>query len=194
MKQIITIQHTQSEQHLNGMIGSWTNWPLTELGHRHAENIGHKLSAELAGQSWKIYSSDLLRARQTVEPLARHMDLDVTYLEQLREHNIGEACGKSKEWAKAHGKPLFDSFDTQPFPGAESWREFWQRVTDLHRKILADEAQNIILVSHGGTLAVWHPIWRGEAIQQCEFGPAGGVSFMSTDGTQRLNDLSYIED
>lgn len=32
MKQIITIQHTQSIHHTNGMAGSWTDWDLSELG------------------------------------------------------------------------------------------------------------------------------------------------------------------
>ncbi len=32
MKTIITIQHTQSIHHTNGMVGSWTDWELSELG------------------------------------------------------------------------------------------------------------------------------------------------------------------
>lgn len=32
MKRIYTVQHTQSEHHTNGMVGSWTDWNLTELG------------------------------------------------------------------------------------------------------------------------------------------------------------------
>ena len=32
MKTIFTVQHTQSEHHTNGMVGSWTDWNLTELG------------------------------------------------------------------------------------------------------------------------------------------------------------------
>ena len=39
MKQIITIQHTQSEHHTNGMVGSWTDWHLTEYGCAQAERI-----------------------------------------------------------------------------------------------------------------------------------------------------------
>jgi len=32
MKTIITIQHTQSVHHTNGMVGSWTDWELSDLG------------------------------------------------------------------------------------------------------------------------------------------------------------------
>ncbi len=31
MKQIITIQHCQSQQHLNGMMGGWNDWDLRNL-------------------------------------------------------------------------------------------------------------------------------------------------------------------
>lgn len=30
IKKLITIQHCQSEQHLNGMVGGATDWPLTD--------------------------------------------------------------------------------------------------------------------------------------------------------------------
>ena len=50
MKHIITVQHTQSIHHTNGMVGSWTDWDLTELGKKQADHIGKKLSNELAGK------------------------------------------------------------------------------------------------------------------------------------------------
>jgi probable phosphoglycerate mutase len=37
MKTIITIQHTQAVHHLNGMIGSWTDWELTDVGKERYE-------------------------------------------------------------------------------------------------------------------------------------------------------------
>ena len=32
MKRVITVQHTQSVHPTNGMVGSWTDWDLTEFG------------------------------------------------------------------------------------------------------------------------------------------------------------------
>ncbi len=49
MKRIITIQHCQSEQHINGMMGGWNDWELTELGHAQAR--GAKIYAAL-GSGW----------------------------------------------------------------------------------------------------------------------------------------------
>ena len=47
MKHIITVQHTQSIHHTNGMVGSWTDWDLTELEKIQADHIGKKLSDEV---------------------------------------------------------------------------------------------------------------------------------------------------
>ena len=196
MKNIITIQHTQSVQHTNGMMGSWTDWELTDLGKEHAENIGRKLSAELKGQGYKIYSSDLIRARQTAEPLARYMGVEVEYREKLREINFGEAIGKSKQWARKNRLSI-NSIDEPEFHRAETWRELWNRVESICCDIVADEAENIILVSHGGALAVWHQGLLSFDVRGRKIGPAGGVSFFKiTDNgeriIQRLNDSSYM--
>lgn len=43
MKNIITIQHTQSIHHTNGMVGSWTDWDLSEFGISQADKIGKNL-------------------------------------------------------------------------------------------------------------------------------------------------------
>ena len=51
MKSIFTVQHTQSEHHTNGMVGSWTDWNLTELGKQQAERIAIKLKQELDGKN-----------------------------------------------------------------------------------------------------------------------------------------------
>ena len=73
MKHIITVQHTQSVHHNNGMVGSWTDWDLTELGRTQADRIGRKLKEELAGKAVVLYSSDLKRARQTAEAIISGM-------------------------------------------------------------------------------------------------------------------------
>ncbi len=61
MKTIITIQHTQSIHHTNGMVGSWTDWELSEKGLQQAEKIGSRLKAELNEKYATLYSSDLMQ-------------------------------------------------------------------------------------------------------------------------------------
>ncbi|NCA67571.1 MAG: histidine phosphatase family protein [Clostridia bacterium] len=199
MKKIITIQHTQSIHHTNGMVGSWTDWELTEAGKQQAENIGRNLSAELSGRKYKIYSSDLMRAWQTAEPLARYMGVKIEQHKELREFNAGEAVGKTSKWAKENALSV-NSFDDRQFHNAETWREFWNRISDYCEKIVKDEAENIIIVSHGMFFSVWQAVWLGMDIHEFKYsGFPGGVSFMTIDddGIRRIdrwNDEGYIKE
>jgi broad specificity phosphatase PhoE len=201
MKNVITIQHTQAIHHNNGMVGSWTDWELTELGHEQAENIGKRLSAELRGQEYKIYSSDLLRARQTAGPIARYLGVEVEYRVELRELNLGAGIGKTLQWLRENGQPV-KMIDDRSFPDAESAREVWDRLSAFCDQIIAGAAENIIIVSHGFALGLWPSVWLGldvQTLDRAEFGGmTGGVSFMSatTSGKRvlhRINDLSYVK-
>ncbi len=100
MKRIITIQHPQSEQHVNRMIGSWGNWDLTENGVAQAHNIGKRLFTEIGADKYSIYSSDLLRAKHTAEIISGYLNTEPIYDNRLREFDLGNAVGHSKEWAK----------------------------------------------------------------------------------------------
>ena len=85
MKHIITVQHTQSVHHTNAMVGSWTDWDLTELGKEQADRIGEKLKTELAGKKPSLYSSDLKRAKQTAEAIAKRLGVQPIFRRELRE-------------------------------------------------------------------------------------------------------------
>lgn len=209
MKRIITIQHTQSEQHVNHMIGSWGNWDLTEKGIAQAHNIGKRLFIEIGDDKYAMYSSDLLRAKHTTEIISSYLNIEPIYDNRLREFNLGKAVGQSKEWAK---KNLYcpvwadtidwaDTADGQVFCGAESRREVWRRVSHFVNTVVSQSSDNLILVSHSGTLSVLFAIWLGmdlESLDNCTFwGKSGGVSFLheNTDGRHiisRLSDMSYI--
>ena len=201
MKNIITIQHTQSVHHTNGMIGSWTDWELSELGKEQAKLIGERLSVELKDKQYVMYSSDLLRAKQTAEIIANFLSIEPVYTDVLRELNLGEAVGKSEEWAHKNTLVWMKTIDDKPFNGAESRREVWERLIPFYKRIINEPNENVILVSHGDTLSIFNAMWIGldvEMLNKCDlFGRAGGVSFMreNSDGKHyinRLSDLSYI--
>ncbi len=209
MKNIITIQHPQSIQHTNGMIGSWRDWDLTEQGIIHANLIGKRLYLELDNKRFVMYSSDLLRAKRTADIVASYLNIKPIYSEALREFNLGEAIGNSKMWARENNECTVwpgtidwgEKIDDIPFKGAESKRDVWKRLRIFHDEIMANDEENIILVSHDGTLSIFYALWLGlgiEQINKCNLsGKKGGVSFLSEDTSKnriihRLNDLSYI--
>lgn len=202
MKRIITIQHTQSVHHTNGMIGSWTDWDLTNLGKEQANNIGIKLKEELSKDSvYVMYSSDLKRAKQTAEIVGKHLSLEPIINEALRERNLGSAVGKSVQWLRENQTAWEKTIDDRCVPDAESRREIWKRLEPFYNDIMSSDDENIIIVSHGDTLSIFNAMWLGlkpDDLNNCDlFGFAGGVSHFIEDDNgkriiKRLSDMSYI--
>ena len=201
MKTIITIQHTQSVHHTNGMVGSWTDWELSELGVNQAQNIGEKLKAELEGRKFVMYSSDLLRAKQTAENVGNYLGLTPILRSELRERNLGKCCGKSVQWLRENIEQQEKTIDDRLFSDAESRRDEWNRLKPFFDEIMSNDEENIIIVSHGDLLSVFNTMFLGldvETINTCEmFGLAGGISYMfeNNEGKRfikRISDMSYI--
>lgn len=201
MKQVITIQHTQSIHHTNGMVGSWTDWDLTDLGVEQAERIGQKLAKQLSGRKIAMYTSDLARAKHTAEIVAKHLGITPSIRPQLRERNLGKCVGKSVQWLRENMEVQEKSIDDRMFSDAESRRDEWNRLKPLFDEIMASEEECVVVVSHGDLLSVWNTMFLGmdvDALNQFElFGMAGGVSFMfqNDEGKRfikKMSDLSYL--
>ena len=202
MKTIITIQHTQSVHHTNGMVGSWTDWELSELGVQQANKIGEKLQAELSGRKFVMYSSDLLRAKQTAENVGKYLGLTPILRTELRERNLGQCCGKSVQWLRENLEMQEKTIDDRLFFDAESRRDEWNRLKPFFDQVMASNDENIIIVSHGDLLSIFNTMFLGlsvETINTSEiFGLAGGVSYMfeNNEGKRimkRMSDMSYIK-
>ena len=183
------------------MVGSWTDWELSELGVEQANRIGEKLKAELSGKKFVMYSSDLLRAKQTAENIGKYLDLIPILKTELRERNLGKCCGKSVQWLRENLEMQEKTIDDRLFSDAESRRDEWNRLKPFFDEIMASNDENIIIVSHGDLLSVFNTMFLGlsvETINASEiFGLAGGVSFMfeNNEGKRfikRISDMSYI--
>ena len=201
MKHIITVQHTQSVHHTNGMVGSWTDWDLTELGKSQADHIGKKLKDELAGKNVIMYSSDLKRAKQTADEIAKYLGIVPVLRKELRERNLGRCCGKSVQWLRDNIECPEKTVDDRLFSDGESRRDAWNRLLPFFEEVMAGDEENIVIVSHGDLLSIWNAMYLGlsvESYYQVDIhGPAGGVSHMlvGDDGKHRvrhINDMSYI--
>lgn len=203
MKTIITIQHTQSVHHTNGMVGSWTDWELTELGIAQAKRIGEALKAELAGQKPVLYSSDLKRARQTADCIGNALGVVPILQPELRERNLGCCCGKSVQWLREHQQCRERTIDDRLFPDAETRREEWNRLKPFFEELMSNPEEIILLVSHGDLLSVFNTMFMGleaESLNTFEaFGLSGGVSRLVINGDgkriiKKLSDMSYQQE
>lgn len=203
MKNIITVQHTQSVHHTNGMVGSWTDWDLTEFGKNQADNIGKNLKEELADKKVIMYSSDLKRAKQTADEIAKYLGVEPILRQELRERNLGKCCGKSVQWLRENIESDEVTVDDRLFSDGESRRDAWNRLKPFYDEVMESDTENIIIVSHGDLLSLWNLMYLGlnvESFYKVDIhGPAGGVSHMSIgdDGKHRvrnINDMSYIKE
>ena len=205
MKRIITVQHCQAVHHVTNMVGGVTDWALTELGLEQANNIGIALKEKIGIDSdYKIYSSDLIRTRQTADIIAKHLNVTPVYRQELREINLGSATGKSQEWFKLNQIPRPKDLPWlyhKVMVDAESAEEVYYRVSKFADEIENSNDDNFIIVGHGGSLSIFTARWLKLSVSILEstalLGSAGGVSFMSErDDNARVlnvwNDTSYM--
>jgi probable phosphoglycerate mutase len=200
MRKIIVIQHCQSEHHINNMTGGWTDTPLTELGRNQAELIGLRLEKELKQESYTIYSSDLMRAKQTADIIAKHLNLSVNGDMKLREINTGVAAGKTKDWAREHRNPKtsneFD-LDYQEFQDGETWRQFYIRVCEGMKSICDLDKGKLIIVTHGCTLSyiiAWWMNFKIDMLGKAFFSAQPGSISVLQENNYKQNVLSLLND
>ena len=161
-KIIILVRHAESEHHIQRLSGGWTDTPLTELGHRQAHRVAERLKGELGETPMRLITSDLLRTQNTARHIAEALGVEPVLDERLREFNNGEAAGLTqdevqKRWPRGDG-PM--GLDEKPWPGCESWREFYARAGGFLDSLELD-GPTPILVTHGGTVHVLVAHWLG---------------------------------
>ncbi|MFD2367532.1 histidine phosphatase family protein [Pseudoduganella sp. GCM10020061] len=158
MTSILLIRHGETAWNADRRLQGHTDIPLNTEGERQAE----ALAAALAGERFDaIVASDLQRAHQTAEAIARHHGLPVQRDARLRERCYGAFEGLLyAEIARRYPEDWEDwqarQVDSVPPAGerqAESFRAFYRRSLDA----VADWAarhpgKSLALVAHGGVL------------------------------------------
>ena len=176
-KTIIMVQHTESQHHVNGMIGAWGDWELTERGRKQAYDIGKWLLYEDCDKCFNMYTSDLKRAYQTAEEINKTLGITPIVTDVIREVNAGAGNGKSREWYNSNKIPRGDSNDPdyKPFEDAESDRDLWNRLYPFYREIISNGMERILVVSHGTTLSFLQSMLLGCSFENIEKVRMNGV-------------------
>lgn len=139
--------------------GGWSAAPLTEQGTAQVQELADRLASDPNMNIARIFSSDLLRARQTAEMISKKIHSSVTFLPQFREVNNGVLAGMKNEEAFEKYSGLFWSALEweEPYPEGESPRAFYERIYKAWQEF-SDRIQmthgNVILVTHGGVIDV----------------------------------------
>lgn len=153
MPTLLLIRHGQSEHHINGLTGGWTDTPLTGRGRQQVKRLAVRLREVVAGAPARLVASDFVRAVQTAEIIGRELGLPLALHPGLREINNGVAAGMRREEAHPlRNPPTEPLLDWRSYPGGETWREFYTRVADCMEELTRGQQDLLILVSHGGTV------------------------------------------
>jgi broad specificity phosphatase PhoE len=148
------VRHGQSAGNAEGRFGGHSPTPLSELGIQQAELTAQALAKENINA---IYTSDLFRAVQTAEPLAKMLDLPIIKTSAFRERNVGVLEGKtfdeSKEEFPKDYYALVNRNVHHVITEGESYRHLLRRATGALREILnIHRGERVAVFSHTGAI------------------------------------------
>ena len=135
-------------------LGGWSTYGLTEEGRLQVHNAKSILCNK---GITKIYSSDLVRAKETAEIVANDLSLPITYLSQFRESNNGLLAGMLKtEAAEKYPGIYWNALGwTETWPEGESPEQFFIRIQSAWCEFkMQVRDENVLLVSHGGVMNI----------------------------------------
>lgn len=152
------IRHGETPSNHNLIrMGQRIDDPLDKKGIDQALLIAEKLSAYSFDA---IYSSPLLRAKETAEIVSTQHHLPIQYDDRLMERDIGSLSGSA---ANIHERAIIDTlppafrefdYDFRPI-GGESIENVVNRFSSFVSEILKKhQNDHVLLVTHGGIIQV----------------------------------------
>ena len=175
---IVAIRHGETDWNAATRIQGQLDIGLNQLGRWQAQRLAEALADEALDA---VYASDLARARDTAQPLARRAGLAVHTDPGLRERGFGVFEGLT-----------FDEIE-QRFPdGARRWRqrdasfgsEGGETLTAFYARAVAavtalaarHRGQHIVVVAHGGVLDALYRAATRVALAAPRTGQVGNAS------------------
>jgi len=138
------IRHGETDWNKNKIIMGSKDIPLNERGIEQA----YKAKKHFQGKDFSvIYSSDLIRTKQTASIINEEIQVPIIFNESLRERSWGELEGKS------HNMVLSDLSDEQLLQGGEEFGKFEERVLKALKEILS-LPEKALIVAHGGVFVI----------------------------------------
>lgn len=150
--ELVVIRHALPIQRISED-GAPADPPLSDIGHRQAALLARWLAGE---QFDAIYSSPLLRARQTSEPLAKTAALEVVVHPGVAELDQDSDTYIPLEELKRTDYPRWRQMmeekrfgDGDPFAFRETVVEAMSEIAARHR------GKRVAVVCHGGVINAW---------------------------------------
>ena len=162
------VRHGETQWNREARIQGQSDSALTREGRAQADAIGRRLAKE---PFHAMLSSDLGRAADTARAIAKHTGMPIAFDQRLRERHFGAGQGMTyEEVGRAYPGAFSREANTNPdtvIPGGETRRQFHQRVISAFDDLAREHAgRRVIVVTHGGLLAVMYRHVHGIPIEQ----------------------------
>ncbi len=154
MSGVFLVRHGQTDWNRERRFQGHIDIELNTQGQNEAERLGLRLEVEGIAA---IYTSDLVRAEATAQPLARRVKLPIVALPGLKERHYGIFEGLTpREIALRHPREhgCWSSYDPGfVIPEGESQDGFRDRIlAAIDALIERHRGEEILIVTHGGAL------------------------------------------
>jgi broad specificity phosphatase PhoE len=156
MTTVYLARHGESDWNVERRWQGHADRPLTERGREQAARLAARLAdVELDA----IYASDLRRAWETAEAVARSRGIEVVRLPELREVDVGSWCGLTRDECAELYPDAFARWQAggSGWNKGESYEDMGERIVAAIRRLAVEHAGGTILVvSHGGPIRAVH--------------------------------------
>lgn len=150
---ILLVRHGETTGDIEDRYGGSYDDHLTEKGRQQLAGTARQLAGRRID---KIYSSTLIRAKESAKIINAILETEIEFLDDLRERSYGVLGGLTKEEAQQKYPEAVelhkDPANTDP--KGESQEDFSKRVFNAFQSILEQKYETIAIVSHGGPLKI----------------------------------------
>jgi probable phosphoglycerate mutase len=165
---LIAVRHGETAWNAQQRIQGHADIDLNDVGHWQARKAAQALAQEAVSM---VYASDLARAWETAEAIARPHGVAVGRDPGLRERAFGSFEGRTFAEIEASQPDHAHRWRTRdpefaPPEGGESLLDFRRRITEVAARLAARHLGGlVVLVAHGGVLDVLYRIATGQDLQ-----------------------------
>jgi broad specificity phosphatase PhoE len=155
IERVYIVRHGETDYNATGRWQGFLDIPLNEVGRQQAAHLATYLQAQ--GETVdRVYTSDLARARETAEIIARAYGLEAQPELRLRETNVGVFQGLTNveiDARYADVRHRWNHDDHYVVPNGESRIQVQSRMMEVWHEWTGHLAlRHLMIVSHGGSI------------------------------------------